>query len=82
MLPKLHIEWVRTWTLAMLEMQAACGLFSGGPITILTDRLLGVADWPYDHRLGGEQTGYIPIPAQLFWSNLPQRAADYRGDDE
>ena len=31
---------------------------------------IGVADWPYGHRVGGEQTSYRPMLAQLFWSNL------------
>jgi hypothetical protein len=49
-------------------------LFSIGRITISIGWNIGVADWPYDHRVGGEQTSYGPMLAQLFWSNLDANA--------
>ena len=50
--------------------QSGVDLFSTGRITIFMRWNIGVADWPYGHRVGGEQTSCRPMLAQLFWSNL------------
>ena len=59
----------RTADTARKECRKA--LFSGSSITIFVCKQAGVANWPYGHRVGGEQTSYTPILAQLTWSSLP-----------